>query len=391
MSHFNQPFANRRKTKSPVRLLHVAAFGGNLGDKLNHNSFYHWFESHFAGRELIWTRIDLRQVWRGDRDLEKAIRQVHPKPDVIVIGGGNFWETWDKSSESGTSINMTADRFVDLGIPVFFNSLGAEIARGISPNAREIFSKDLQVFTSSEQFFTTIRNDGSRDNLRQLRFDSSDLLTLPDHGFFPVINSKRKERDDCYNVVLNIAQDMEEIRYRGFPSKKLFVSGLAEVLVRIASNRETRFQIVAHVPSDIEIGSQLISLLPESLQRESVSISFNNSPNPSDLSFVQPYLDADLVIAQRFHSTILGLLYSENVISISNHPQLVDMLHEVEAREGTSVPIENAGDFGNLIESMDTGMQTDKPISDKYNSQKILCQRLEVSRSLGKWLSKILQ
>ena len=391
MLHSTQQLAFRPNPKPPVRLLHVAAFGGNLGDKLNHSSFYHWFESLFEGRELIWTRIDLRQVWRGDRDLEKAIRLVNPKPQIIVIGGGNFWETWDTSSESGTSINMTADRFVNLGIPVFFNSLGVEITRGISPNAREIFSKDLQVFTSSEQFFSTIRNDGSRDNLRQLGFDSNDLLTLPDHGFFPSINPKRKERDDYYNVVLNVAQDMEEIRYRGFTSKKLFVSGLAEVLSRFASNRETRFQIVAHVPSDIEIGSQLISLLPESLQRESVSISFDNSPNPSDLSFIQPYLDADLVIAQRFHSTILGLRYSENVISISNHPQLVDMLQEVEAREGTSVPIENAGDFGSLAEAMGRGVQIDKPIREKYNSQKILSQRLEVSRNLGNWIAKILQ
>ncbi len=102
---------------------------------------------------------------------------------LIVIGGGNYWETWPTNSRTGTSLDITFDELDSLGLPVFFNALGVDVAQGVSDNSLKL-PEFLQQCSLSNNFFVSVRNDGAAQNLRGTLGYDGDLAELPDHGFF---------------------------------------------------------------------------------------------------------------------------------------------------------------------------------------------------------------
>ena len=373
--------------KSSLNVLHVAAFGGNLGDYINHTNFRSWLESHFEDNYLNWNRLDLREVWRGDRDLERAIRSFEgeAKPDLIVVGGGNFWETWDDSSASGTSINMTAEQFKDLDVPVFFNSIGVEIARGISKNAKLRFVNDLSTYLDSNQFFTTVRNDGAVKNLRALGFSDPRLRVLPDAGFFVSERKISMDQSSRFCVLLNLAEDFPDLRYSGFADEADFLFHLAAVLKRIAARFSVHFHFEAHVPGDLYICQRLMRMLPESILRDSFSVRYSRHSESGLDTVLSDYQRADLVVAQRFHSSILGLRLSKDVVSISNHPQILDMMDETSAPKSASFPIFKASDFMELETRIERSISGEERAGGLLDMGNLETQRMQISHSLAPW------
>ena len=373
-----------------LKIVHVGAFRGNMGDYANHSSFYEWFERILAPKKINWQELDIREVWRGNRDLGESLRKVGHDTDLIVLGGGNFWETWDSSSRSGTSLNVTYPEFKALGIPVFFNSLGVETSRGISKNAQKVFFEDFENYGFDNQFFVSLRNDGSIQNLSQRGVDVTNAVTLPDHGFFFEATEEEKPQIRKPRLLVNLAKDMREQRYGEIGGYELFIKDMAQILKDTYSLTQFELLFYCQIPTDVEVGTDLFSLLPESMVRNDASLSFPNSSFGKGNKYFGPFCWADLVLAQRFHSTVLGLISNADLISISNHSKVVGLHEQLETNQKYLNPIHQRSDLQTLRqvltpERLLASSETVAP-EEKFNFSKVIAQRVLVEKKLLTWL-----
>lgn len=379
------------KKNKTLKILHVAAFAGNLGDNANHSSFYSWFVTFFPQSNLEWTRLDLRGVWRSDRDLGRRIQGAGSKFDLIVIGGGNFWEMWDSSSRNGTSLNVSYEELKAEGVPVFFNALGAEVERGVCHQAQEVFPKELELYGTEPQFFVSLRNDGSISNLGELGIDTSRLTTLPDHAFFLERDLKTKSNVRVPRVLMNLAKDMEMVRYTGTLDYSGFVKGISRVLSEVYSQTEFELLFFSQIPTDIEIGNEVFKSLPDSIIRDNGSLVYPNRGNHSQIDFLEFFNDANLVLAQRFHSNILALASNSDLIGISNHAKVIGLHQEVGTRDTNMFPIfdkERLEAFSGIFTAERVLASLDPNIpKTKFLEHKVKTQRLVASQKLQDWLT----
>ena len=87
----------------PLKILHIASFSGNIGDNANHMGFRPWFEA-LAGAPVSWTRLEIREFYWRERQWDAALVDFINTHDLLVIGGGNYFELW---------VEGFADRNVD--------------------------------------------------------------------------------------------------------------------------------------------------------------------------------------------------------------------------------------------------------------------------------------
>jgi len=373
-----------------AEILHVACFSGNSGDHLNHEGFCEWLNELAKPVNLIWNRLELREVWRGDRDLYARLARESQGNSLIVFGGGNFWETWDENSASGTSLNVTYSQLSQLGIPVFFNSLSVETARGVSANARSTFLPDLAKMAGDSSFFVTVRNDGSRRNLFDLGFDLPAGNVLPDHGLFTKLPDVESGVQDEISVAINLAIDMPEIRYRGFSGPEEFFAHMAHCIENVGREIPLSLKFIAHVPSDISAFNYLVASFSDAFLRGKVKLYWEGGAYDPSLTFARHYLTSDVVISQRFHSTILGLRSNARTLCVSNHPQLSGLFDELGSHEGVLLPIERAADFPQFDRTLLLlGRSAQSSRSEKSldaASPPAVAQRSELGNKLRGWL-----
>ena len=125
-----------------MKVLHVASFRGNIGDNANHAGFRPWFQA-LAGRPIAWTEFEIRDVYRKTRAFDASFATEANAADLVVIGGGNYFELWVKDSPTGTSISVTDDVMADIRTPIFINALGVDDAQGYTKETLGRFGKFL--------------------------------------------------------------------------------------------------------------------------------------------------------------------------------------------------------------------------------------------------------
>lgn len=358
---------------------------------MNHSSFYAWFSGFLPHSHLEWHRLDIRRVWRSDRNLGLRIKGAGERFDLIIMGGGNFWEMWDSSSRNGTSLNVSYEELRREGIPVFFNALGAEVERGVSPQARTVFLAELEKYKDDPQFFVSVRNDGSISNLRNLGVDTTSITILPDHAFFLSTELKTdKSNGNVPRVLLNLAKDMNEVRYSGSLDYPSFVKKLSEVLADIYSQAEFELMFFAQIPSDIEVGNDVFRSLPDAMIRENGSMVYPNYTNNLQVDFLNFFNQADLVVAQRFHSNIMALASEADLIGISNHSKVNGLHVEAETQNRNLFPISSKDklhEFSEVftVERVLASLEPNPP-ETKYARNKVSMQRLTASHEIQSWL-----
>lgn len=368
-----------------MRVLHVASFKGNIGDQLNHLGFRSWFVS-LVGQDIEWIEVEIRDVYRGFHTLFDRLKTLADGADLVVIGGGNFWELWPENSSTGTSIDLSLEQLLDLDIPCFFNALGVDAAQGISPNALS-FLNYLRELNQHPNFFVTLRNDGAKAGLRK-HFGSDDgVLELPDHGFFAKAHLMTAESSRQNLVAVNLASDMAQIRFSS-QSYEATTKNIIESLT--VDSQLSNIVFVPHVIQDIQTALDAVQGSSDKLRRERISIAALNTYSESVLDMFKPYDISRLVIANRFHANVYSIATGANLLPLVNYPQVSFLL------SGLPVPwpfdILEPDNFAfwkdiiakNLTENISAiRMEYAREVSEKLSQQ-----RLEVGVLLLEWLER---
>jgi len=334
-----------------LHVLHLASFSGNIGDNVNHMGFRPWFASQ-CGADIDWFELEIREFYWGERQWDERFVNFANQFDLIVIGGGNYFELWVEDSPTGTSIAIPPGLFERISKPILFNALGVDPGQGTTPETVDRFRTFLQKLTRSNQYLVSVRNDGAMQNLiEHVGEDTAKRVhRVPDAGFFVGrVNSEEQKSGTGYShptIAINIACDMPEIRFEAFGGKSgaaHFVSQFAEFVSRVADqHREHDLVFIPHVHHDLQIISETISRLDDRLRRTRTRVAPYGTGIKAASQSLQVYCSSDLVLAMRFHANICGITQERQTLGLCNYPQIQNLYTEL----GQADRIVNVGSSG---------------------------------------------
>lgn len=349
-----------------MRILHVASFSGNQGDIVNHRGFMNWF-NHRILVTKEWHRLEIRDIYQGLKSFKEEVIKKANEYDLIVIGGGNYFETWPKNYWSGTSIDLNPDSFNGVRTPFFFNALGVDTGQGISTNAATNFGSLMSTILQRDENLFTVRNDGSLFRLhKDLKIFDQKIIQIPDAGFYQDFSEDNEDKPDT--LVVNVAGDMQHIRFKsnnGSPEK--FVKLMALFLNRIQDKyRFDKIIFTLHVIGDLPIINAIIEQLNENTRRHTLGLSSYGMDTANTEEILKVYKSARLVIAQRFHANVLALAFRTPVIAIENYPQIRGLYDDLCSPE-YSIRLDSEKDLEHLEELTERALAKPSDYMNKMN------------------------
>ncbi len=322
-----------------LKVLHVASFKGNIGDNANHTGF----RSKLAETldvDLVYTDFEIREVFWKHKAFDDNFVQLANIHDLVVIGGGNYFELWVENSETGTSFDIKLDLLSQIKSPIIFNALGVDPAQGASEISLTKFRHFCDMAIDSPTMLLSCRNDGSIKTLREVVGDkyAANFYHVPDAGFFTkVLDTYHPELDpNKSNIVIQIAGDMLETRFPNIEPDDIsfdeFISSMAIYMERIYK-LDVNFILVPHIFRDLGVIDSLINKLPDNIRRGCVSVApYLVGQKGQDYIF-DIYKKSDLVLGMRFHASVCGLGLGKPCIGLVNYRQIDELYNELSLEQ----------------------------------------------------------
>ncbi len=384
--------------KKKLKVLHIASFMGNVGDNANHKGSK-YLRDTFLDFEFEITKKEIRSFYWGEWKFNSHLFVKEANLyDLIMIGGGNYFELWVQDSETGTSIDFGLNYLQQIKPPILFYSLGCDIGQGVPEGNINKFKVFLDyITTNSCRYFVSVRNDGSLANIKSLygsKYDEK-ISEITDGGFFTYVKDIEHFEIEKYkiNILINIAGDMLDIRFPNNGVKisyDIFKRNLAKMIEELCEEYQNNlnFIFVPHIFRDIKTIYDVMDVINDKIRRNYIKVApYLLGDRGHDYIF-SLYNQSDLVLGMRFHSNVCSYALRKNVIGLLNYVQIKNLYRTIDSKEFVEVNKEN---FHNelKIKLIDHLTNNKKYIS---LSEKII-EKLKDSTEkeydkLNKWLKK---
>lgn len=314
-----------------MNVLHLASFGGNYGDILNHQGFYKTIGEALRFDNV--KRIEIRRFYKNASENERLFfnedfaNEINAH-DLFVIGGGGFFDAKWAYSSTGTTIDMN-DTFIDsIKIPVIVNGMGYhEYFEETTPEICKKFISFIEKVVK-KGWFISFRNDGSLKRFQDRyknKFDNY-IIEVPDNGFFGVDKETIKDNPiikEKTTIGLCITNDLFTKDYNGKLTTGNFNKKIINVLIELSE--QYQLMLFAHTPDDVSRIGDIFNNLPNSVKRYNIVISPYCPYGENSVYEMARYYNAcDIIVGMRFHSLIMGLQLRKPTIALANHAQIGD-------------------------------------------------------------------
>lgn len=313
-----------------MKILQIASFTGNIGDLVNHHGFY---ESMGIDGNNI-EKMEMREFYNNysgeKRFFDATLAHKINEYDLLVLGGGGFFDVlWDNSS-TGTTFDMS-EEFVDLlKIPVVVNAMGVFTEQN-KDKANEKFGRFLSIIAQKDNWFVSIRNDGSRKRIKQIckSVNLDKIITVPDNGFVETDVIDRKVIADTKVVGINLTDELKDLCYTDGTDINSFYEKMKRCILKLIQDGMT-VCFLLHTPQDYEALYKMMELIGREWFRKNIVIApylpYDRGESLSE--FIKYYRTCDVVVGMRFHSNVLSIANNIPVVGLAIHNQIEDLYEE---------------------------------------------------------------
>lgn len=375
-----------------IKTLHLASFDGNIGDNANHNGMRRiWKDKLPVALDI--TELEIREFHWKRRFFDDDFVHLCNQYDLVIIGGGNYFELWVEKSRTGTSVDIPPDMLRKIRPPIFFNALGCDPYKGAPLINIQKFKAFLDVTGRSEKYFLTVRNDGSLENVRNFLGKSyGDMMTeIPDGGFFVnVIDHYHPEIiEGIPNIIINLAGDMPEIRFPGDFTCNNFVEEFSAFLMQLFEHGKKNFIFVPHIFRDLSIISRVIDLLRDDVRRRFVSVAPYLHGEKSEEYIFDLYKKVDVSLGMRFHANVCSIGLSTPSIAMITYPKIFDLCKGLGISE-KGLWVNKKGFTSEFLEKTILSLEEKYNIKMKYREirEQVSVEMDKKMNLLSEWMEK---
>ena len=153
-----------------LKILHIAAFEGNVGDNASHVGFYNILDSILDDYSI--NKIDIRRSYKkydGDDKLffDEEFVFTANQYDLVVFGGGGFLDYWVEGSSNGTTIDIEVNVFKKIKTEILITSIGCNPHRHVPKENFHKFRMFLDYVNEAKNIQIAVRNDGSVTSIKK--------------------------------------------------------------------------------------------------------------------------------------------------------------------------------------------------------------------------------
>ena len=350
-----------------LKVLHLASFSGNIGDNANHYGFYkhlHLIKNY----EFDINELEIREFYWKKRSFDDSFVKFANSYDLLIIGGGNYFELWVENSPTGTSIAIELKLLEQINTPILFNALGVDPGQGASKKNINKFTNFLDLLIKRDDYIS-IRNDGAKKVI--IDYIGKDYLNkihhTPDAGFFIEINNSTKYYNDKEYIAINIATDMEKVRFSNLSYDDFLVIFKRFILNFLESYKNYEIVLVPHIFRDISFINDILNILDDEIRRTKISIAPLLHGKESFNEVMSVYKNAKFVLANRFHANACSIGLETPTIGLVNYRQIEGLYSEISSDNFVDIRLDNF-DI-QLLNKIDNYKQDDilKTIKSQYN------------------------
>lgn len=318
-----------------LKTLHLASFDGNIGDNANHYGFYkHLRKNQDFNFEI--EKLEIREFYWKQRSFDESFVELVNSYDLLIIGGGNYFELWVDGSPTGTSIAIELQRLRQIKTPILINALGVDPGQGASEGNIIKFRNFLDTLIKRGDFIS-IRNDGAKkaiiDHVGEQYLEH--ISWTPDAGFFIDVDEPSAYYKDKKYIAINVAYDMQDVRFRGCDGKLSYQGFLREFKCFMDAflDRYKGFEIVfvPHIYRDITFINDILNLLDDDVRRRKISVGPLLHGDSSFKEVMSVYAGAQCVLANRFHANICSIGLEVPTIGLVNYRQIQELYNEMDS------------------------------------------------------------
>lgn len=308
-----------------MKILHVASFCGNIGDNASHIGLYSLLRRLIG--EFSVDRLEIRRFYKNrpagerlafDADFVRGANRY----DLLIVGGGGFFDYWVEGSETGTTIDISPSNLEALTVPTLFASIGSHPHKEVPPGNVDKFRRFLMQVAGKPNMRILPRNDGSLPVIRTILGESGlgQIREILDNGFFyedagqpryPVL------RPGGY-VAWNITTDQLAMNsaLRAEPAIESYYRELADAIVSISATSDLDHVFVPHIGGDLAAISRLFAYLPDDLVRRRIVVApYGQGDDAARFAF-NVYRESRVVVGSRFHTNVCSIAQGAETVGL---------------------------------------------------------------------------
>ena len=319
-------------SKRKIRVLNLASFSGNIGDLANHAGARRMFAERL-GFVFDITDLEIREFYWKLRNFDDAFVDYANSFDLLIVGGGNYFELWVDHSATGTSIDISPEHLAKLKVPTLFFALGVDTGQGYSDQSAQRFNSFMATVLERRDLFACVRNDGSSRALREVLNAqiSAHFVTMPDGGFFADPAGCRQVDGHSGRIGINIAGDMLERRFDRGLGADAFLRELANSCCALLdADPGLHIDFMPHIWRDSVLIAEFLPMIPDLYLRRRIAVG-RLEPSEKGLSdFLKSYRGFDLVLGMRFHANVCPIGMGVPARGLLNYPQVEHLYTELD-------------------------------------------------------------
>lgn len=379
-----------------MKILHIASFNGNIGDNAHHNGFRKNFQKLLSDN-IEWTNLEIRNFYKSWNKMKFDLNfvEIANQYDLLVIGGGNFFEICHEYSSNGTTIDITIEILKKIKPSIFFNALGFDTHLGYTEETKKNFKIFIDYLLSNpEKYFVSFRNDGAQYNYRELYGKiPNNLYIIPDGGFFidNIVPLMKKYSNFKY-IGVQLACDMFEKRFKIF-SYEDFCKKIADLCIKFLNeNPNYKLLFFPHIYSDYKIIMDVTSHFNDFYLKNNVEIASYMTGQNSEKIFFNEYKKCDLLLGMRFHANVCAIALNIPTIAIVTYPQIYNLYKELNLLD-RCIEVNQPDFFNELSELIEESIKKEKNLKKRYQEIKFNIEEQQEKNYtiLKKWLSRNLK
>lgn len=295
-----------------MKILHIASFDGNIGDNASHIGFNTLLTEVMNDVYTI-ERLEIRKFYnnytlsdkhRFDEDFVELANHY----DLLFIGGGGFLDFDIKGSATGTTIGIGCEILEKIKIPMVISSIGCNPRNEIPEGNIEKFRRFLDCYLGSNNRHLAVRNDGSRDVLREVIGEKyyQAIPEVLDHGFFYNNDGSFYRPTPKEYILINTTSDQVQMKNRhiGTVNEDNYVSEMTKVIDHIIRDTEYDIVFAPHIYSDFKAIDALLKNLNDFHLRTRIVITPYVQGDQGCNQIFSAYRNSNLVLGMRFHANV---------------------------------------------------------------------------------------
>ena len=366
------------ENSSKIKILHLASFSGNTGDFANHQGFYKKFTENIPAE---FTQLEMRKFYKNraelkfDDDFIKLINNY----DLLVLGGGAFFDLkWDYSN-TGTTIDFSEDFIKKIKTPVLVNAMGYHEFGDVDQQNINKFRNFLNLIINNKKWFISVRNDGTLERMCNRYgelIDENRVLKVPDSGFFfsPKEYSQfyLDDKNETTWIGLNVTNELFNKSFNKDLDVDKFNGLISQFINKVLKDDGSRKVILfPHAHQDVSTIGIIMNEIEDKYRREKIVVAplFTEGKQPIEQAY-DFYRICSCVIGMRFHANVCCVGMNIPTIGLAGHEQISSLYDELGLSK-RCVKINSSQFVDELLSKLDSSLEMADVIKKEYSQVNI--------------------